>query len=252
MDNPLRRQSVDEMPEVDRSSGMFERDIAEPQPTTPTNKHQSFLLAIQSGVTLGFAPIATLFALTVVGDCVATSPHLYGREAEAGPPKDSDVLSFINLVVFPALSFGMSAYMMVAFWMDKEGWTMLRRCIMFANVPMICFYGLILMGQSELHDFGTTCEFRGFLLQVTYLQMNMWHTMTVVFLYRMIVYETPKFHGKGCMGIKYRYWVHILCWLVPIVMTVVMSLVPLRTKDGDVEVPLFHQNLWTTHDYVSA
>lgn len=45
------------------------------------------------------------------------------------------------MVIFPACSFIMSAYMLVSYWMDAEGWTMLRRCLMFANVPMVIFFG---------------------------------------------------------------------------------------------------------------
>lgn len=37
----------------------------------------------------------------------------------------------------------MSCYMLVSYWMDSEGWTMLRRCLMFANVPMVVFFGAI-------------------------------------------------------------------------------------------------------------
>jgi hypothetical protein len=148
---------------LDRGSGVFDREEEAVDDDMETVQ-KGFLVMIQTGVTLGFAPLATLFMLTVIGDCVITSPHLYGRDS--GPEKSKSMLQFINMIIFPAMSFFMSAYMMVAFWMDKSAWTMLRRCIMFANVPMICFYGLILMGQSDAHTFGTTCEFRGFLLQV--------------------------------------------------------------------------------------
>ena len=78
----------------------------------------------------------------------------------------------------------------------------------------------------------------------TYLQMNCWSTMTVVFLYRMIAFNSPKFNGNGFCGIKYKHWVHILCWLMPVVMTIVMSLVP---KEGN----LFHEDLWSTSSYLS-
>ena len=35
----------------------------------------------------------------------------------------------------------MSCYMLVSYWMDSESWTMLRRCLMFANIPMVVFFG---------------------------------------------------------------------------------------------------------------
>ena len=114
----------------------------------------------------------------------------------------------------------MSAYMLVSYWMDAEGWTMLRRCLMFANVPMVIFFGaparkpataacppprralmapsaragLMLSGQTQFHTFGLSCKVQGFILQVTYLQMNMWHTMTVIILHRVITTGSPKFH----------------------------------------------------------
>ena len=126
--------------------------------------HAKLLLSIQTGVTLVFGPIASFFLLSVLGDLLITSPHLHGRDAY--PPMYGSTLQFVNLVVFPALSFFMASYMMVAFWMDRSGWTMLRRCVMFSTIPMIIFYGLILMGQSNVHTFGTSCAFRAFLLQI--------------------------------------------------------------------------------------
>ena len=35
----------------------------------------------------------------------------------------------------------------ISYWIDDEGWTQLRKCVMFANIPMCCFFALILMGQ---------------------------------------------------------------------------------------------------------
>ena len=45
------------------------------------------------------------------------------------------------MIIFPCMSLIMSCYMLVSYWMDSDGWTMLRRCLMFANIPMVIFFG---------------------------------------------------------------------------------------------------------------
>lgn len=66
---------------------------------------------------------------------------------------------FWNMVILPCLSFIMSCYMLVSYWMDSESWTMLRRCLMFANVPMVVFFGTIFPYQcnAERHTNASQC-----------------------------------------------------------------------------------------------
>ena len=93
----------------------------------------------------------------------------------------------------------------------------------------------MLSGQTQFHTFGLSCKVQGFILQVTYLQMNMWHTMTVIILHRVITTGSPKFHGAKFLGIRFKYLVHICCWIVPIVLTTVMTAM---------DDTIYHTNIW--------
>lgn len=84
---------------------------------------------------------------------------------------------------------------------------------------------------------GLSCKTQAIILQIAYLQTNMWHTMTVVVLHRVITTGSAKFHGAKLCGVRYKHLVHIVCWLVPILLTTILSLL-----DDDV----FHENIWGT------
>ena len=62
------------------------------------------------------------------------------------------------MVVFPALSFWGSCYMLIQYWLDESSWTLLRKRVMFANIPMCIFFGLVLAGQSSNFRFGLSCQ----------------------------------------------------------------------------------------------
>ena len=159
---------------VDRTATMFEQEMVVANDSGEEDDGdeakerslatKSLLVTIQTGITLGFGPFAVLFLLTVVGDCLIFSPHIHGRNTE--PKLEGSFIQFLNMIVFPAMSFGAASYMMVSYWMDSDSWTMLRRCLMFSTIPMIIFYGLMLMGQSENFQMGTTCTFRAYVMQV--------------------------------------------------------------------------------------
>ena len=84
---------------------------------------------------------------------------------------------------------------------------------------------------------GLSCKVQAIILQISYLQINMWHTMTVVVLHRVMTTGSAKFHGAKLCGIRYKYMVHFVCWIVPIVLTAILSVL-----DDDV----FHENIWGT------
>ena len=94
---------------------------------------------------------------------------------------------------------------------------------------------MVLAGQSEYHQMGLSCKVQAFIMQVAYLQINMWSTMTVVIMHRVITTGSPKFHGAKMLGLKLKYWVHLMCWVLPVVLTTILSLL-----DDDV----FHENIW--------
>lgn len=106
-----------------------------------------------------------------------------------------------------------------------------------AELCAAVFVGLVLAGQSEYHQMGLSCKAQAYILQIAYLQINMWHTMTVVILHRVITTGSAKFHGAKLFGIRYKYLVHIMCWIMPIVLTTILSIL-----DDDV----FHENIWGT------
>eukprot|EP01052_Picozoa_sp_SAG31_P015207 SAG31_NODE_971_length_10655_cov_35.774915_3_plen_1569_part_00 len=181
------------------------REVSGPNPV-----YQTMLAAVQTMVTFVMGPFCVLFMATVFVDIIVNTEHTRFGYA------------FWVMVVFPGLSFMMSCYMLISYWVDSDGWTQLRKCVMFANIPMCCFFALILMGQSAYHQMGLSCWWQGYLGQVFYLQMNMWHTMTVVSLYRLCETGTSKFMHTTTLGIRNRTWQHILCWGVPVVVTTIM------------------------------
>ena len=95
--------------------------------------------------------------------------------------------------------------------------------------------GLVLMGQSEFHQLGLNCPTQGFLLQVFYLQMNLWHTMTVVTMYRMVETGSPKFKGKKMLGIRLRTWIHFTCWIIPFILAGIMMFIERTPFHDDFE-----------------
>eukprot|EP01051_Picozoa_sp_SAG22_P024433 SAG22_NODE_6771_length_813_cov_0.960784_1_plen_190_part_10 len=161
--------------------------------------YKTMLAVVQTLVSCLIAPGCCIFMSTVFVDIIVNTKHVRFGTA------------FWVMVICPGLPFMASCYMLVSYWIDSEGWTQLRKFVMFANIPMCCFYGLLLSGQSEFHQMGMSCETQGFLQQVFYLQMNMWHTMTVVSLYRLCETGTSKFQHGSTMGIRDRTWQHIAC-----------------------------------------
>jgi hypothetical protein len=147
------------------------------------------------------------------------------------------LVQFAVMVVFPALSFWGSVYMLVQYWLDQDSWTLLRKRVMFANVPMCIFFGLVLAGQSEFHKMGMTCPQMAGILQVVYLMMNLWHTMTIITAYRFIIL------GRGRLVGFSRFLIHVVCWGFPIASTTAMYML-----DNDV----FHTDIFTDPDMVEA
>ena len=175
--------------------------------------YKTMLAIVQTMVTIVMAPFCLIFMSTVWVDIIVNTQH------------DRLGIAFWVMVVFPGLSFMASCYMLISYWIDDEGWTQLRKCVMFANIPMCCFFALILMGQSEYHQMGLSCQTQGYLGQVFYLQMNMWHTMTVVSLFRLCDTGTSKFMHHSTLGMRDRTWQHICCWGIPLAITTIMVLV---------------------------
>ena len=171
----------------------------------PEEESSGALIAfVQFFVSFIIAPGCLIFMGTVFVDICVNTPHpLFG-------------INFWVMVIFPGLSFMASCYMLISYWMNEEGWTQLRKNVMFANIPMCAFFALLLMGQSESHQAGLSCQAQGFLNQVFYLQMNMWHTMTVVTLYRLCE------SGDASGG---RLVTHLCCWGLPVILTTIMVLV---------------------------
>ena len=121
------------------------------------------LAAIQTAVTLVFAPAVCLYLVTIMTDCTANSPHgsyldfqvCYWHTRSLPQDVATNVRGlglwlpqFWNMVIMPCMSFIMSCYMLVSYWMDSESWTMLRRCLMFANIPMVVFFGTTIVCHS--------------------------------------------------------------------------------------------------------
>lgn len=131
------------------------------------------------------------------------------------------------------LSFWGSCYMLVQYWLDDTSWTLLRKRVMFANVPMCIFFALVLAGQSEYHRMGLSCPQMAWILQVTYLMMNLWHTMTIITAYRFIILSKGKLRGVS------RFGVHLVCWGLPIISTTTMFML-----DSDV----FHTDIFQEED----
>lgn len=137
------------------------------------------------------------------------------------------------MVVFPALSFWGSCYMLIQYWLDESSWTLLRKRVMFANIPMCIFFGLVLAGQSSNFRFGLSCQVHAWILQVTYLMMNLWHTMTIITAYRFIIL------GKGRLTGMSRVWIHVVCWGFPFVTATVMFML---------DTQVFHENIFNDED----
>ena len=189
----------------DEAAAKEAAEVEEPEEATG----KSCMAIIQTLVTLVMAPGCLIFMATVFVDILVFNKH-------------TGFYNFLAMVIMPGLSFVMSCYMLISYWMDEEGWSFLRRCVMFANIPMCCYYALLLMGQSEYHQAGLSCPTQGFLLQVFYLQMNLWHTMTVVTMYRLVETGSPKFKGATFLCLRMRDWVHIICWIFPIILASIM------------------------------
>ena len=193
----------------------------------------SLTVLIQTGVTFVAAPMALFWLFTIMTDIMVNRVGTC-EENEVGCHKWAfGGLHFFVLIVFPALSFWGSCYMLIQYWMDEKSWTLLRKRVMFANIPMCIFFALILMGQSEFHRMGMNCAAMGYLLQITYLMMNLWHTMTIITAYRFICLEKGKL--KGSM----RFIVHIICWGFPIVSTTVLTII---------EPSVYHDDIFSDPD----
>ena len=126
-------------------------------------------------------------------------------------------LHFLVLVLMPFLSQLGASYIIVSYWMDEEGWTVLRLRIFFAACPMWIFFTVLLMGQSTVFN-SLSCSAEGYIQQVAYLQMNMWQTMTVFTAYRFIVTGKPRLRGFN------RILVHIVCWGFPFIWTTILNI----------------------------
>ena len=72
---------------------------------------------------------------------------------------------------------------------------------------------------------GLTCPQRAFILQIMYLTMNTWHTLTIHSAYQFIVKDQKGFKGAKIMGIPMSMMSHILCWGVPWLIMGTMSIV---------------------------
>jgi hypothetical protein len=118
--------------------------------------------------------------------------------------------------------------MLVQYWMDSSSWTNLRTRLMFANVPMCIFFGFILLGQAK-HNYGMDCPTMAIVLQVTYLTMNLWQTMTIVTAYRFIILGRGRYKGHQ------QLIIHLVCWGLPLCITGGMWFI-----DRDV----FHSNIF--------
>ena len=167
----------------------------------------------------------------------------YSRHAQKRYSDLTRCWQFWILVVFPALSFWGSCYMLLQYWMDESSWTLLRKRVMFANIPMCIFFALVLMGQSEYHRMGMDCAQMGSILQVTYLMMNLWHTMTIITAYRFICLE------KGRLSSNWQIVVHSVCWGFPIISTVLMTVLYSNfSVKADIEPSIYHEDIFADPD----
>ena len=130
-------------------------------PTEGKKGEKNSYVYAQTFVTLVFFPMACLWYITVMTDIMVSTPWTQMGER-------------IVLLALPSASYAFSVYMLVSFWMDPESWTMLRRRVSFANIPMTIYFGVVLMGQSSNHKMGLSCPQRAFILQIMYLTMNTW------------------------------------------------------------------------------
>eukprot|EP01043_Picozoa_sp_COSAG02_P077503 COSAG02_NODE_16991_length_1037_cov_25.683369_1_plen_206_part_01 len=123
--------------------------------------------------------------------------------------------------------------MLIQYWLDQDSWTLLRKRVMFANMPMCIFFGMVLAGQTSHNKLGMSCPQRAWVLQVTYLMMNLWHTMTIITAYRFINL------GRGRLTGASRFVIHLICWGFPIFSTTTMYML-----DNDV----FHDDIFQEAD----
>lgn len=164
------------------------------------------LLAIQSVVTVIFGPGAFIYNITVLIDIFANSKW------------DFFSMEMLVLVLLPAMSFSGACYMLVSYWMDQDSWSLLRMRTMFASIPMIVFFGLMLSSQSSDHR-SFTCATEAYIMQICYFMINMWQTMTVVTAYRFVCNGSGRFTGSQ------RVLVHVMCWGMPIMITTTLQMV---------------------------
>eukprot|EP01052_Picozoa_sp_SAG31_P001347 SAG31_NODE_46_length_30980_cov_226.095107_7_plen_1671_part_00 len=180
------------------------------------------VMILRIAITFVLAPFCVLFMSTVFTDVLVSTKHPFLS------------FSFLIMVVSPTASFIASCYMLISFWMDEDGQTLMRYSVMYANIPMCAFFALILMNQSSMHTFGLECGGFAFLGQVFYGQMNLWHTMTVDTLYKLCEGK-GKIEAKKVCGLQERTFVHLVCWCAPVVLTYSM---------WHLENKVFHEDLW--------
>lgn len=123
--------------------------------------------------------------------------------------------------------------MLIQYWLDQDSWTLLRKRVMFANMPMCIFFGMVLAGQTEHNKLGLSCPQRAWILQVTYLMMNLWHTMTIITAYRFINL------GRGRVAGPARFAIHAICWGFPILSTTTMYML---------DNTVFHEDIFQDAD----
>ena len=199
------------------------------------------ILLIQTVISFVFAPVAFFWLITIMSDIFINRVGTCAEGDTNCHKWPITGLHFWVLIVCPALSFWGSCYMLLQYWMDEKSWTLLRKRVMFANIPMCIFFAVVLMGQSEYHRMGMGCAQMGFILQVTYLMMNLWHTMTVITAYRFICLEQGRLKGQ------WRAAVHAACWGFPILSTTVMTIL-YTAFSSDTSPSMFHDDIFEDPD----
>ena len=158
-------------------------------------------------VTFIFAPLELWFVF-----------HAFTDINVNGHWRSDQPVHFLVLVLMPFLSQLGAAYIIISYWMDEEGWTVLRLRVFFAACPMWVFFTVLLMGQST-HFNGLSCSSEGYIQQVSYLMMNVWQTVTVFTAYNFIV------RGKSRLRGSKRIILHIVCWGGPLIWTTILHLI---------------------------
>ena len=196
---------------------LVESDLVESVEDVANALIDTVMVVLRVVITTVFAPLATFWAFLVLTDILLNSPWLEDGSFTTRTPE------FVVLVVMPFASFTLSCYMLVSFWMDPGSWSRMRWSVSFGNLPMCTFFALVLAGQSPSYQFGTSCATRKYLLEMTYLMMNAWHTATIWSSYNIVVKNDKRnsLNSKP-KDLRPDAKMHLVCWGVPIGLIVLL------------------------------